>query len=164
MAEEAVDFYHRCYGLGTVILRFSHTQDATELLDPNSFFSGPRFYLKAKIRQQRDFGNIAVVGALESLDTGKNKLVVSCSEDGRPYRMGICDTRDTVKGARRSGPRHHTVRDRVQVLHHHRDPRQRDHLARLVPRTGAGYERNRAALHGHHGKSVRGNHLRDPLP
>ena len=28
-------------GFETVILRFSHTQDATELLDPQSYFSGP---------------------------------------------------------------------------------------------------------------------------
>ncbi len=98
MAEQAVDFYQRCHKLETVILRFSHTQDATELLDPHSFFSGPRFYLEAKIRQQRDLGHSAAVRMLESLDTGAEKLVVSCDESGRPYRMGICDTRDTVQG------------------------------------------------------------------
>ena len=68
------------------------------MLDPNSFFSGPRFYRKAKVRRQRDFGNTATAHLLAPLDTGENKLVVSCSEDGRPYRMGICDTRDIVQG------------------------------------------------------------------
>ena len=92
-----------------MILRFSHTQDASELLDPNSFFSGPRFYLHAKIRQQREFGNDRVAELLESYDDGDNKLVISCSKDGRAHRMGISDTRDTVRrsdrrtGFRRSG-------------------------------------------------------------
>lgn len=98
MAEEAVRFYERVHGLPSVILRFSHTQDATELLDENSFFSGSRFYLHAKIRQQREFGNEAIVELLESYDTGENKLVISCNENGRPHRMGISDTRDTVAG------------------------------------------------------------------
>lgn len=98
MAEEAVRFYERVHHLPSAILRFSHTQDASELLDPNSFFSGSRFYLHAKIRQQREFGNEAIVELLESYDTGENKLVISCNENGRPHRMGISDTRDTVAG------------------------------------------------------------------
>lgn len=98
MAEKAVRFYERAHKLPSVILRFSHTQDASELLDPNSFFSGPRFYLHAKIRQQREFGNDRVADLLESYDDGENKLVVSCSKNGRAHRMGISDTRDTVAG------------------------------------------------------------------
>lgn len=98
MSEEAVRFYERAYKLPSVILRFSHTQDAPELLDPNSFFSGPRFYLHAKIRQQREFGNDRAAELLESYDDGENKLVISCSENGRAHRMGISDTRDTVAG------------------------------------------------------------------
>ena len=40
MGEEAVQYYGRNHNLPYVILRFSHTQDAEELLDENSFFSG----------------------------------------------------------------------------------------------------------------------------
>ncbi len=98
MAEEAVRFYERAHGLPSVILRFSHTQDASELLDPESFFSGSRFYLHRKIRQQREFGNHALADLLASHDDGENKLVVSCNENGRAHRMGICDTRDTAAG------------------------------------------------------------------
>ncbi len=98
MAEEAVRFYERVHELPSVILRFSHTQNASELLDQNSFFSGSRFYLHAKIRQQRDFGNDSLADLLETYNDGENKLVISCSENGRPHRMGISDTRDTVAG------------------------------------------------------------------
>lgn len=98
MAEEAVRFYYRVHGLPSVILRFSHTQDAVELLDPDSFFSGSRFYLHRKIRQQREFGNHALADLLASHDDGENKLVISCNENGRAHRMGICDTRDTAAG------------------------------------------------------------------
>ena len=98
MAEEAVRFYERVHHLPSVILRFSHTQDASELLDPNSFFSGSRFYLHAKIRQQREFGNNQLADLLETYNNGENKLVISCNEDGQPNRMGISDTRDTVAG------------------------------------------------------------------
>ena len=98
MAEEAVRFYERVHDLPSVILRFSHTQDASELLDPNSFFSGSRFYLHSKIRQQREFGNDRLAELLETYDDGANKLLVSCNEDGQPHRMGISDTRDTAAG------------------------------------------------------------------
>ena len=98
MAEEAVRFYERVHHLPSVILRFSHTQDASELLDPNSFFSGTRFYLHAKIRQQREFGNNQLADLLEAYNSGENKLVVSCNENGQSHRMGISDTRDTVAG------------------------------------------------------------------
>lgn len=98
MDEEAVHFYERVHHLPSVILRFSHTQDASELLDSNSFFSGSRFYLHAKIRQQREFGNNQLAELLETYNDGENKLVVSCNENGRPHRMGISDTRDTAAG------------------------------------------------------------------
>ncbi len=41
LGEEMLRWAGRSHGLAFTILRFSHTQDATELLDPESFFSGP---------------------------------------------------------------------------------------------------------------------------
>ncbi|MGL5115523.1 MAG: NAD-dependent epimerase/dehydratase family protein, partial [Beijerinckiaceae bacterium] len=63
LGEEIVRWAGRTAGLQTTILRFSHTQDAMELLDPDSFFSGPRFFLQPRIRQQEAFGNGAAVAA-----------------------------------------------------------------------------------------------------
>lgn len=94
LAEETTAFFQRTQGLPFVILRLSHTQDARELADPASFFSGPRFFLRSKIRQQRDFGNARALAVLEPLDDGTEKLLVQCGEDGTPYRMMFADARD----------------------------------------------------------------------
>jgi len=98
LAEDMTAFHQRAHGLPFTILRFAHTQDAGELLDPASFFSGPRFYLRSKIRQQRAFGNARALAVLEPLDDGTEKLLVQCGEDGTPYRMPIADARDIADG------------------------------------------------------------------
>ncbi|WP_186416897.1 NAD(P)-dependent oxidoreductase [Bosea sp. CS1GBMeth4] len=98
LGEEIVRFFERTSGIPATILRFSHTQDASELLDPGSFFSGPRFFLQPKIRQQEAFGNAAAVAALRTIDDGREALVLSRNEAGRPFRMHITDTRDMVAG------------------------------------------------------------------
>ncbi len=98
LAEEMTAFFHRTQGLPYVVLRFAHTQEAGELLDPASFFSGPRFYLRSKIRQQRAFGNARSLAVLEPLDDGREQLLIQCSEDGVPYRMMIADARDIADG------------------------------------------------------------------
>lgn len=98
LGEELVRFFERTSGTPATILRFSHTQDAAELLDPASFFSGPRFFVQPKIRQQEGFGNTAAVAALQAIDDGREALVLSRNEAGRPFRMHITDTRDMVTG------------------------------------------------------------------
>jgi UDP-glucose 4-epimerase len=98
LGEELVRFFERTSGTPATILRFSHTQDASELLDPASFFSGPRFFLQPKIRQQEGFGNAAAVAKLRAVDDGREALVLSRNEAGRPFRMHITDTRDMVAG------------------------------------------------------------------
>lgn len=98
LGEELVAFYSRAYELKTTILRFSHTQNARELLDQNSFFSGPRFFLQSRIRQQETFGNAAAVRALKAVDDGNEALVLARNENGRAFKMHITDTRDMVVG------------------------------------------------------------------
>lgn len=98
LGEELVRFHQRAGRIETVILRFSHTQDASELLDPDSFFSGPRFFLRPRIRQQERMGNTAVAELLRAADPGKPAHVLVRNEAGRPYRMHITDTRDMVSG------------------------------------------------------------------
>jgi UDP-glucose 4-epimerase len=98
LGEELVRYFGRVAGLQFTILRFSHTQDAAELLDPDSFFSGPRFFLRPRIRQQEAFGNHAAVAALKAKDDGRESLLLSRNENGRPFRMQITETRDMVDG------------------------------------------------------------------
>jgi len=98
LGEEMLRWAGRSHGLAVTILRFSHTQDASELLDPESFFSGPRFFLQARIRQQEGFGNAAAVTALRAADDGQPAHVLAQNEKGRPFRMVITETRDMVAG------------------------------------------------------------------
>ena len=98
LGEELVRFHQRIGSFETVILRFSHTQDATELLDEQSFFSGPRFFLRPRIKQQRIFGNDAVADILQAADPGEPAHILARNENGRPFKMHITDTRDMVAG------------------------------------------------------------------
>ncbi|MCC6803866.1 MAG: NAD(P)-dependent oxidoreductase [Anaerolineae bacterium] len=102
LAEDMVRHYGRRLNLPCVILRFSHTQAADELLDPNSFFSGPRFYVNAKIRQLEGLPASPAVerslDALRAIATPAEQHYIGCSPDGVPYRMGMCDVRDMIQG------------------------------------------------------------------
>jgi UDP-glucose 4-epimerase len=98
LGEQIIQFHQRSGTMQTVILRFSHTQDATELLDEDSLFSGPRFFLRPRIRQQEAFGNHAVVDILRHADPGHPAHVLACNQHGRPFRMHITETRDMVQG------------------------------------------------------------------
>jgi UDP-glucose 4-epimerase len=96
--EEMAWFYARRYGMPTTVLRFPHTQDAAELLDPGSVFSGPRFFLHQKVQQQRALGNTETAAVLERYDDGRERLVLSRCPDGTPYQMPIGDARDVATG------------------------------------------------------------------
>ena len=98
MGEELVQFYARAQSLKTVILRFSHVQDASELLDENSFFSGPRFFYSPRIRQQEELGNHELAELLRRSDPGVPAHILPRSNNGRAFRMHITDTRDIVEG------------------------------------------------------------------
>ncbi|MCE9964245.1 NAD-dependent epimerase/dehydratase family protein [Lelliottia amnigena] len=100
LAEDLVLFYQQ-QGLETVILRFPHTQSIDELLDPESFFSGPRFFLDGKIRQMRSFGNDLVADKLQTVrdrQGGPAMIVQYGEDDNLPYQMHIADVRDTADG------------------------------------------------------------------
>ncbi len=98
LGEELVRFFQRSTSMETVILRFAHTQNADELLDENSPFSGPRFFLAARIRQQISLGNLEAADLLKRRDPGRPAHILARSQTGRPYRMHITDTRDIVSG------------------------------------------------------------------
>lgn len=98
IGEEMVRWAGRSARLPFTILRFSHTQAASELLDPDSFFSGPRFFLQPRIRQQEAFGAAAAVAKLRAVDDGTPAMVLARNEVGRPFRMHITDARDMTSG------------------------------------------------------------------
>jgi UDP-glucose 4-epimerase len=98
LLEDMTWFFARAHGIPATVIRLPHTQDAVELLDPDSPMSGPRFFLRPKIAQQRAFGNDMVVSLLSEFDDGSPQLLLSRGADGTPYRMPIADTRDTAAG------------------------------------------------------------------
>lgn len=98
LGEELVRFHQRKGDFETVILRFSHTQSAFELLDENSFFSGPRFFLKQRIRQLEEFGRTEAANICRSRDPGEPAHILARDEHHRTARMHISDTRDIAEG------------------------------------------------------------------
>jgi UDP-glucose 4-epimerase len=102
LGEEMVQHFAHRTGLRYCILRFSHTQSAEELFNQNSFFSGPRFYVNAKLRQLKRLpASPAVektIAALEAVATPEEQHYIGCSPDGTPYRMAMCDARDMASG------------------------------------------------------------------
>ena len=98
LGEELLRFHQRAGNIQTVILRFSHTQDASELLDEASLFSGPRFFLQPRISQQERFGNHAIADIFRAADIGHPAHILVRNENGRPYQMHITETRDMVQG------------------------------------------------------------------
>lgn len=98
LGEELVRFYNQRMNIPTVVLRFPHTQCARELLDPDSFFSGPRFFLQPKIRQMQLLNKYDVADVLKLHDKGKLQHLLQCDENGKSYKMHICDVRDTASG------------------------------------------------------------------
>jgi UDP-glucose 4-epimerase len=98
LAEELVAFAGRTNGWETVVLRFSHTQDPAEILDPDSFFSGPRFFASRRIERERVAGNQEVVAALEPYAGDDGTLLVASRADGEPVQMGILATPDLAAG------------------------------------------------------------------
>ncbi len=98
LGEELVRFHRRAGKMETVILRFSHIQDAAELLDEESFFSGPRFFLEPRMRYMETIGNLVHAELLRRSDPGIPSHVLARNEDGQPYMMHITETRDIVAG------------------------------------------------------------------
>ncbi len=115
LAEESVRFFIRRYQLKGVILRFSHTQDAPELFDPESWFSGPRFFLSRKLQTAQERGQHDVAEALTRYDDGEEKLVISRGRDGTPFRMHITETADIVQGVVRALDREEAVGETFNI-------------------------------------------------
>lgn len=89
-------------GLRATIVRLAHTQAAEELLDPASAFSGPRFFVTSRIRYLESLPPTPVIAEairrLREVQRPGDQLLLACSEEGAPYRMGICDVRDAAAG------------------------------------------------------------------
>lgn len=96
-------FYQRKWGIPAVCLRFAHVQDPAELIDPQSEWSGPRFFLNVRLaalrRAEPKSPEIEeAIRRLEAVAAESMQLLLSCGPDGRPYEMTIAHTQDIVDG------------------------------------------------------------------
>lgn len=98
LAEEIVGFGGRVNGWRTMSLRFAHTQHPAELLDPDSSFSGPRFFASRRHRKALAAGDEALAAQLEPHAGDDSTLLVARRIDGEPARMGILATDDLAAG------------------------------------------------------------------
>ncbi|WP_158685277.1 NAD-dependent epimerase/dehydratase family protein [Microbacterium halophytorum] len=98
LAEEVVEFAGRANGWRTMALRFAHTQRPAELLDPDSFFSGPRFFASRRYRKALALGDAALAAQLEQYADDDSTLLVARRDDGQPVQMGILATDDLAAG------------------------------------------------------------------
>lgn len=98
LAEEIVAFAGRTNGWRTMALRFSHTQRTDELLDPDSFFSGPRFFASRRHRKAVAAGDEALAAQLEPYEGDDGTLLVARRSDGAPVQMGILAADDLAAG------------------------------------------------------------------
>lgn len=98
LAEEVVAFAGRTQGWSTVVLRFAHTQDPAELLDPDSFFSGPRFFASRRLPRELAAGHDGAASTLAPFADDDGTLLLAHRADGEPVRMGILATADLAHG------------------------------------------------------------------
>lgn len=98
LAEETVAFAARTRGWDAVALRFSHTQHPAELLDPDSFFSGPRFFASRRYRKALAAGDTDLADQLAPYAGDDRTLLVARRSDGAPVQMGILATEDLARG------------------------------------------------------------------
>jgi UDP-glucose 4-epimerase len=103
LGEQMLAFYEREFHLSLTVLRFSHVQDPTEVLDPDSFFSGPRFFIRPRLARERAAGNSAMVKALTPYDGPTDTLFAATREDGAPVRMTILAAQDMARAVRMAG-------------------------------------------------------------
>ncbi|MEU6250577.1 NAD(P)-dependent oxidoreductase [Glycomyces sp. NPDC047010] len=98
LAEDIVAFASHTRGWDAVALRFSHTQHPAELLDPDSFFSGPRFFASRRHRKALAAGDTALADQLAPYAGDDSTLLVARRSDGAPVQMGILATDDLARG------------------------------------------------------------------
>lgn len=101
IGEEMISYYHRRYGLETVVLRLCHVLDPAEILDPDATGEGPRrFFLAQRLRQEEARGNEERARLLRSLQRTPHDLLAVRQANGRPARMGILAPLDIAAAIR----------------------------------------------------------------
>ncbi|MBI4306032.1 MAG: NAD(P)-dependent oxidoreductase, partial [Chloroflexi bacterium] len=93
LGEHLVDRYVRADKVPTTVFRFPYVWGAGEVLN------FPQFRLSHFLNEfasRRDREGRATYGRLKALDDGRERLVIACDENGRPYKKHCIEVRDIV--------------------------------------------------------------------
>lgn len=110
ICEDMVRFFHRSVrGLDISTAVFSHTEAASELIDPNGEYAGPAFYVNARVKSllassthhagansNEDLKRI--IDLLTPLMAADEPLLLAYDQNGVPHTQELIDVRDIVHG------------------------------------------------------------------
>ena len=103
-SESMIWFYQRKWGIPGVSLRFTHVQYPEELVDPHSQWSGPRFFVNARLASLERMpvkSDLAqeTIRLLKAAAKDDEQLLLSCAPDGLPNEMNISHPQDIADAA-----------------------------------------------------------------
>lgn len=102
-SEQLVWFYQRKWSIPGVCFRLAHIQYPHEIIDPNSIYSGPRFFVNRRLQswQQMKVKSPQIeqaIAIVEAIAESEEKLLLSCGMDGRPFQLVITHPADISQG------------------------------------------------------------------
>lgn len=104
LGEEMVRFYGRSEkDVHISIARFTHTEAAEELIDPNGFFAHRLFFVNGRLRYLKGMNStdpkiLETIKILEPLAAPDEPLLAPYDRDGNPFYQELADVRDIVQG------------------------------------------------------------------
>jgi UDP-glucose 4-epimerase len=110
ICEDMAGFFNRnVKGLDVSTAVFSHTEAPNELIDPNGEYSGPAFYVNARVKSLRASATHHagansradledVIDLLTPLMADDEPLLLSYDQNGQPHSQELIDVRDIVDG------------------------------------------------------------------
>ena len=98
-SESMLWFYQRKWNIPGVCLRFTHVQYPWELIDPASQWSGPRFFVNARLAslEKLPIKSALVektIALLKGVVKEEQQLLLSCSPDGLPNEFNVSHPQD----------------------------------------------------------------------
>lgn len=91
--EHLVSRYVRAHKLKATVIRFANVWGAGEVLEFRQFFLS--HWLKT-FEARKDAEGAATYRALKKLDDGRERLIIVCDKNGRPWRKHCIEVRDIV--------------------------------------------------------------------
>ena len=104
LGEDMIRFYGRSEkDVNISIARFTHTEAAEELIDPNGFFAHRLFFVNGRLRYLKGMNSsdpkvLETIKILEPLAAPDEPLLLPRDREGKPFYQELADTRDIVQG------------------------------------------------------------------